>query len=146
MRRDDLERFVSAQNSVLPQVEAELADGFKISHWMWFVFPQIAGLGESPMAKRYAITDADEARRYLAHPVLGERLRRCVRLMLQHEDLSAEDILGSPDDLKFRSSLTLFLAVATDEADIKLFRRALERFYDGRPDPRTLELLGITPA
>jgi len=140
MSEDEFQRFVTAQNGVLDEVEAELADGFKISHWMWFVFPQLAGLGTSAMAQRYAIMDAAEAARYLAHPILGERLRHAVRLMMRHEDLSALDILGSPDDLKFRSSVTLFLSVATD-ADIALFRSALDRFYEGAADPKTLELL-----
>src|SRR5690606_6460743 len=141
MSEDEFQRFVTAQNGVLDEVEAELADGFKISHWMWFVFPQLAGLGTSAMAQRYAIMDAAEAARYLAHPILGERLRHAVRLMMRHEDLSALDILGSPDDLKFRSSVTLFLSVATDAADIALFRSALDRFYEGAADPKTLELL-----
>lgn len=141
MSEDEFQRFVTAQNGVLDEVEAELADGFKISHWMWFVFPQLAGLGTSAMAQRYAIMDAAEAARYLAHPILGERLRHAVRLMMRHEDLSALDILGSPDDLKFRSSLTLFLSIATDAADIALFRSALDRFYEGAADPKTLELL-----
>ena len=141
MSEDEFQRFVTTQNGVLDEVEAELADGFKISHWMWFVFPQLAGLGTSAMAQRYAIMDAAEAARYLAHPILGERLRHAVRLMMRHEDLSALDILGSPDDLKFRSSVTLFLSVATDAADIALFRSALDRFYEGAADPKTLELL-----
>src|ERR1700745_1326563 len=97
----DLQRFVDAQNPVYDQVCAELRDGRKRTHWMWFVFPQIAGLGSSPMAQRYAIGSLDEAQAYLAHPVLGERLRECALAMLAVGDRSAHDILGSPDDLKF---------------------------------------------
>ena len=112
---------------------------------MWFVFPQAAGSGQSSMPRRYAIRDLDRARRYLAHPLLGSRLRRDVRPMTSHKGKSASDILGSPDDLKFRSWLTLFAQAASDEtSDRSLLTKALEHFYDGTPDPRTLELLHST--
>lgn len=137
----DLGRFVAAQDPLLPQIEKELAAGRKQTHWMWFVFPQIAGLGRSPMAERYAIADLDEARRYLAHPLLGERLRRHIALVLAHDDMSAHRIFGSPDDLKFRSCLTLFRAVADDPRDRQLVSDALARFYGGEDDLRTLALL-----
>ena len=132
-----LDRFVSAQASVYPSALAELAAGRKRTHWMWFIFPQIAGLGSSPAAQRYAIASLDEARAYLAHPVLGPRLRECARALLAVEGKSAEKILGYPDDLKLRSSMTLF-ARAADDPDV--FEAVLERYYDG-PDPRTLALL-----
>jgi len=141
MTEPDLIRFVDAQTKIYDQVTEELAAGRKASHWMWFIFPQLAGLGHSVMAQRYAIRDLDEARRYLADPNLGGRLRHCVRLMLRHAGKSATDILGSPDDLKFRSCLTLFRQAAADEADRSLFAEALKQFYAGGPDRRTLELL-----
>src|SRR5262245_27947375 len=112
MVRDDLSRFVEAQAQVYPRVTDELTHGRKQSHWMWFIFPQIAGLGSSPMAQEFAIRDLGEARRYLDHAKLGGRLRACVQLMLRHADKSALEILGSPDDLKFRSCLTLFREAA----------------------------------
>lgn len=133
-----LERFVAAQDPVLPQVLQELGRGRKRSHWMWFVFPQLRGLGSSSMAHLYGLASLEEARAYLAHPVLGPRLRQCCALMLQVPDASAHDILGSPDDMKFRSCVTLFAAAAPDEP---LFRQCLERFYGAAPDPRTLALL-----
>jgi uncharacterized protein (DUF1810 family) len=132
-----LDRFVSAQASVYPSALAELTAGRKRTHWMWFIFPQIAGLGSSPAAQRYAIASLDEARAYLAHPVLGPRLRECAEALLAVEGKSAEEILGYPDDLKLRSSMTLF-ARAADDPDV--FEAVLERYYDG-PDPRTLALL-----
>jgi uncharacterized protein (DUF1810 family) len=137
----DLIRFIDAQAAIYDQVVDELNAGRKASHWMWFIFPQLAGLGRSAMAQRYAIRDLDEARRYLADPILGSRLRRCVRLMLHHAGASATEILGSPDDLKFRSCVTLFREAAADEADRSLFAQALKQFYAGEPDRRTLELL-----
>ena len=111
---------------------------------MWFIFPQLAGLGHSPMARRYAIRDLDQAARYLADPVLGSRLRHDVRLATSHNGKSALEILGSPDDLKFRSCLTLFAAAASDDSDCLLFKQALDQIYGGEPDPRTLELLSST--
>jgi uncharacterized protein (DUF1810 family) len=133
----DLDRFVSAQAGVYREALAELTAGRKRTHWMWFIFPQIAGLGSSPAAQRYAIASLDEARAYLAHPVLGPRLRECADALLAVEGKSAEEILGYPDDLKLRSSMTLF-ARAADDPDV--FEAVLERYYDG-PDPRTLALL-----
>jgi uncharacterized protein (DUF1810 family) len=139
MAAHDLGRFLDAQASVWPAALAELRAGRKQSHWMWFVFPQLAGLGSSPMAVHYAIASADEARAYLADPVLGTRLREGVAAMLTHRGTGAEAILGGIDALKFRSSLTLFAAVADAPA---LFAEALDAFYDGVRDERTLELLG----
>ncbi len=134
----DLERFVRAQDGgVHDQALRELRAGAKRGHWMWFVFPQIAGLGTSPTAQRYAISGLDEARAYLAHPVLGPRLAEACRALLAVEGRSAEQILGYPDDLKLRSSMTLFARAAADPA---VFRAVLDRYYDG-PDPRTEELL-----
>lgn len=134
----DLARFVDAQDGVHEQALAELIAGRKRTHWMWFVFPQLAGLGNSPTAQRFAIRDLGEARAYLAHPVLGPRLARCAEAVLRHHGRTAEEILGYPDDLKLRSSMTLFARAADDPA---LFERVLDRYYDG-PDDRTLKLLG----
>jgi len=134
-----LDRFVEAQAAVWPRALAELERGRKESHWMWFVFPQIAGLGSSPTARHYAIVSADEARAYLAHPLLGARLHEGVAAMLAHRGASAEAILGGIDSLKFRSSMTLFEAVADDPAP---FADALDAFYGGERDRATLGLLG----
>ena len=136
----DLHRFVDAQAGVYEAVVDELRDGRKASHWMWFVFPQLRGLGHSPTAQHYGIASLDEARAYLAHPLLGERLRACTRLVLQVEGRSAHAIFGSPDDFKFRSCMTLFCFAAPDE---DLFDEALGRYFGGEPDPRTVGLLGI---
>jgi uncharacterized protein (DUF1810 family) len=134
----DLERFVAAQANVIERVRDELQRGRKQSHWMWFVFPQLAGLGFSPMAQRYAIASLAEARAYLAHPVLGTRLRECTELVLAIDGKSAHDIFGAPYDLKFRSCLTLFAEAAPDEI---VFNVALEKYFEGAKDPRTLALL-----
>jgi uncharacterized protein (DUF1810 family) len=134
----DLRRFVEAQDGAMETVEAELRAGEKQTHSMWFVFPQFEGLGRSRMARRYAIRSREEASAYLEHPTLGPRLRECTALVNEVKEPSAHDIFGSPDDLKFRSSMTLFDAVATDPEP---FRTALERYYDGTPDPETLRLL-----
>ncbi|MBA4094418.1 MAG: DUF1810 domain-containing protein [Candidatus Accumulibacter sp.] len=134
----DLDRFVNAQDPVYSDVLAELRTGKKRTHWMWFVFPQIAGLGQSEMARRYAIRSSDEAAAYLAHPVLGPRLRECARLVALHRDMEAREIFDSPDDLKFHSSMTLFNDIAPDEA---VFQTCLDQFFDGRPDPETLARL-----
>ena len=134
----DLERFVDAQAPVLGDVLAELRAGRKRSHWMWFVFPQLRGLGSSPLADRYAISSLDEARAYLAHPVLGPRLRDCTRLIIDANASSIGDMLGYPDDLKFRSSMTLFSRAA---ADNEVFRTALERYFGGADDPMTIARL-----
>jgi uncharacterized protein (DUF1810 family) len=134
----DLERFVTAQAPVYPEVVVELRAGRKHGHWMWFVFPQVRGLGLSPTAHRYGVASLDEARAYLQHPSLGRRLEECALLILGHAGRSASEILGSPDDLKLRSSMTLFTAAAPHEP---LYARVLEAFYGGRPDERTLALL-----
>jgi len=134
----DLQRFVDAQNPVYGRVCGELRNGRKQSHWMWFIFPQIAGLGRSPMAQRYAISSLDEAKAYLKHPILGPGLRECTRLVLLLEGRSAYEILGSPDDMKFRSCLTLFARAAPEE---RVFRDALEKYFDGDEDPLTLAKL-----
>ena len=138
MSDSDLDRFVQAQDPVLPQVLRELRDGRKRSHWMWFVFPQLRGLGHSAMAQRYGLASGEEARLYLLHPVLGVRLRDCTALVNAVPGRTIAQVLGSPDDMKFRSSMTLFAAVAPDEP---LFRQALNRFFDGVPDRLTLERL-----
>ena len=134
----DLERFLAAQDRVYPQALAELKRGEKASHWMWFVFPQIAGLGFSPMAQLYAIGSLDEARAYLAHPLLGARLREATEAVLAHRDRPAEAILGKVDAMKFRSSLTLFEAAAEAPGP---FAEALDAFYGGGRDAATLRLL-----
>jgi uncharacterized protein (DUF1810 family) len=135
----DLQRFVDAQDRVYARVVSELRAGRKTSHWMWFVFPQVAGLGSSPMAQRYAITSLDEARAYLAHPVLGTRLVECAQLVLDVRGRDISDILGYPDDLKFCSSMTLFAAL---EESPSIFDAALKQYFGGQPDARTLEILG----
>ena len=142
MSRDpfDLERFVAAQDAHGTHARAldELRAGLKRSHWMWFVFPQIAGLGASPMAQRYAVRSLDEAGAYLAHPVLGARYRECVAVLNSLLTTDAKAVFGGIDAMKLRSSLTLFLRAApTDEA----FAHALEKFFGGAPDQRTLDLL-----
>jgi uncharacterized protein (DUF1810 family) len=134
----DLERFLDAQSSVYPWVLAELRRGQKQSHWMWFIFPQIAGLGHSAMAQRFAIASRGEAVAYLGHAVLGHRLRECTALVDAVDGRAIREILGTPDDLKFRSSMTLFGAVSTDPE----FAAAIWKFYGGRPDQATLDLLG----
>jgi uncharacterized protein (DUF1810 family) len=134
----DLQRFVEAQNSVIDEVKKELRSGRKRSHWMWFVFPQMEGLGRSETARRYAISSRGEAEAYLSHPVLGPRLRDCTALVNAVEGRSANEIFGSPDDLKFRSSMTLFEALAEDSTP---FRTALDDYYDGDRDTKTLDLL-----
>jgi uncharacterized protein (DUF1810 family) len=137
----DLKRFFSAQKSVLAQVSAELNAGRKETHWMWFIFPQLAGLGHSPAAQFYALKDLSHAQRYLAHPVLGTQLRQHVCMLLQHTDRTAREILGTPDDLKLQSCLTLFKAASPTREDQELFEKALQYFYSGEPDRNTLELM-----
>jgi uncharacterized protein (DUF1810 family) len=136
---DDLDRFVTAQEGVYEGVLEELRRGRKTGHWMWFVFPQIAGLGHSAMSQHYAIGSLDEARAYLAHPVLGPRLRECARIVAETTDRTALEILGSIDAMKLRSSVTLFHRAAPDEP---VFAEVLDRFYDGRPDEATDARLG----
>jgi uncharacterized protein (DUF1810 family) len=133
----DLQRFVDAQAPVYRQVCAELAAGRKTSHWMWFVFPQLKGLGRSATAQHYGIGSTAHAQAYWAHAVLGARLKQCTELVLAREGRSAHEIFGPPDDLKFRSCMTLF-ARATGEP---LFTRALDKYFGGQPDPATLALL-----
>jgi uncharacterized protein (DUF1810 family) len=137
----DLERFVAAQEAGFPRALAELRQGRKRSHWMWFIFPQLAGLGQSAMARHYAIGSLSHARAYLAHPVLGPRLRQATRAALDSGVDDPHALLGSPDDMKMRSSLTLFALADPHEP---VFRQALDRFYDGAMDPRTLALLGLS--
>ncbi|WNO53805.1 DUF1810 domain-containing protein [Stakelama saccharophila] len=138
MTADGLDRFVSAQAPAFADALAELAAGRKVGHWMWFVFPQIAGLGLSDTARRYAIADGEEARRYLAHPLLGPRLAEAFDTTCRHAgERSAEAIFGPVDAMKFRSSATLFAVTGSAAA-----ARALNRFFAGEPDLKTLELLG----
>jgi uncharacterized protein (DUF1810 family) len=134
----DLDRFVAAQDAVIATVLSELRTGRKHTHWMWFNFPQVAGLGHSAMAQQYAIHSSDEAAAYLAHPVLGARLRECASLVLAVEDKPIEEIFDSPDDRKFQSSMTLFSDIAPDEA---VFQACLDKYFDGQPDPATLDFL-----
>lgn len=135
----DLKRFLQAQENTYDKALAELRAGRKTSHWMWFVFPQIDGLGRSPTARHYAIKSMAEARAYLGHPVLGARLRECTRAMLALQGLTAHEILGDQDDLKFRSSMTLFEHAAEDK---DLFARAIDTYFAGKRDTLTLTILG----
>ncbi|MGI4849415.1 MAG: DUF1810 domain-containing protein [Janthinobacterium lividum] len=134
----NLARFVTAQAPVLPAVLAELRAGRKTSHWMWFVFPQIAGLGHSAMAREYALSGRDEAAAYLAHPVLGARLHECTALVLAHRGRDVHGIFGSPDDMKFHSSMTLMAEAAPAPS---VFSECLEAFFAGQPDRQTIALL-----
>lgn len=134
----DLERFVEARRPAMAAVFDELREGRKRTHWMWFVFPQIAGLGHSDMARRFAISSIGEARAFLAHPVLGTELRECCRLVNAVEGRTALEIFGQPDDMKFRSSMTLFDRASDGDA---VFREALGKYFGGAPDPRTIERL-----
>src|SRR4029077_2838413 len=133
----DLQRFVDAQAAVYSRVVDELRGGRKQSHWMWFIFPQIAGLGHSAMALRFAISSREKAIASLAHPILGSRLLECTAFVNAVEDRTILDILGSPDDLNFRSSMTLFNAVGSDPE----FSAALAKFFHGKPDRKTLGLV-----
>lgn len=143
MNATHLERFTEAQADVIDSALAELAAGRKRTHWMWFVFPQLAGLGRSPMAAYYGLSGADEARAYLAHPVLGDRLRRCAEVLLQGPGKTASAIFGFPDDAKLLSCLTLFEAVTPSGDDRVLFAAVMERLCNGRRDRRTLAMLGL---
>ncbi|MDB5392734.1 MAG: calpastatin [Rhodospirillales bacterium] len=134
----DLQRFVDAQEAVFEQVLAELSRGRKHSHWIWFIFPQIAGLGRSPMAQKYAISSMGEAEAYLRHAMLGPRLEACTQLVNRVEGRSITDILGYPDDLKFRSSMTLFARAAPNNA---IFGEALRKYFNGEGDQQTLNRL-----
>jgi uncharacterized protein (DUF1810 family) len=135
----DLERFVTAQTPIFAAALSELKAGRKRSHWMWFVFPQLRGLGHSSMATFYGIASRSEARAYLAHKVLGRRLELCTRTVLGHRDKSLHQLFGSPDDMKFQSSMTLFALVAGDAES--LFYKALDQWCGAVLDPQTLELL-----
>jgi uncharacterized protein (DUF1810 family) len=141
--RHDLERFVVAQGGdVYERVVAELRRGVKTGHWMWFVFPQIAGLGTSPMSQRYAISNLDEARDYLDHPVLGPRLRDCAALVVAIDGRTAREVFGGIDAVKLRSSMTLFQRAAPAET---VFHEVLARFFDGTPDEATDRILATLP-
>lgn len=135
-----LQRFLDAQDQggVYERVLGELRAGRKTSHWIWFVFPQVAGLGRSPASREYAIASLDEARAYLAHPVLGPRLHECAAALLAHADKSATEVLGGIDAVKLRSSMTLFSRAAPDEP---LFEQVLDAFFDGDADPATEQLI-----
>ncbi len=134
----DLGRFIQAQERQYDQALAEITSGRKRSHWMWFVFPQFEGLGASSLSRHYSIKSAAEAKAYLAHPVLGSRLVECAEALLRVEGRSAADIFGSPDDVKLRSSATLFASVSQDGS---VFHRVLDKYFDGRLDDRTLRLM-----
>jgi len=136
--RFDLDHFLSAQAGVYPQVLTELQAGQKRSHWIWFIFPQMKGLGSSSHAYLYGIGSLAEAEAYWHHPVLGSRLEECTRLVIHVEKRPIEQILGYPDDLKFRSSMTLFSRAAPQSP---IFTQALDKYFAGKPDPLTLELL-----
>jgi len=136
--RYNLQRFIEAQDPIFQQVLSELRAGRKRSHWMWFIFPQVRGLGRSPTAIEYAISCLDEARAYLAHPVLGPRLRECTQLVILVENRSVAQIFGSPDDMKFRSCMTLFAQASPEDTT---FVRALQKFFRGVPDELTLDRL-----
>ena len=138
MNDHDLQRFVQAQEPLMDDVMAELRAGRKRTHWMWFVFPQLRGLGRSQMAWQFGLQSRDEAVAFLAHPLLGPRLRECVALVLAVDGRSAHDIFGSPDDLKLRSCLTLFSAI---DGPAGVFGQALDKYCEGAPDPATLDLL-----
>ena len=139
----NLHRFITAQERIYDIVLAELRSGQKRSHWMWFVFPQIDGLGHSPTAQHYAIKSRGEARQYLNHPVLGARLMKCAEAVVAIEGLSVSAIFGYPDDLKLKSSMTLFASIAEDPHSV--FIRVLEKYFHGEPDERTLHLLENLP-
>jgi uncharacterized protein (DUF1810 family) len=142
-RRDgyDLERFVRAQEGVHEQACAELRAGRKRTHWMWFIFPQIKGLGSSEMAMRYAIASIEEAKAYLEHPVLGSRLRECTQTVLDVKGKTAEEIFGYPDNLKFHSSMTLFAQAAEISEEDLVFSQALDKYFEGKEDAETIERL-----
>ncbi|PTR16058.1 uncharacterized protein (DUF1810 family) [Nitrosospira sp. Nsp2] len=134
----NLQRFVDAQRPVFESACRELRQGRKQSHWMWFIFPQVQGLGRSEMAQRFAISSREEAEAYLAHPILGPRLRDCSRIVADLKGHSVEDIFGYPDDMKFRSSMSLFAQVT---ANNEIFQQCLEKYFQGEPDPGTLAAL-----
>ena len=137
-----LQRFLDAQAAVIETVRAELSNGQKRSHWMWFIFPQVAGLGSSEMSRRFAISGREEAEAYVGHAVLGERLRTCTNLVNQLQGRSAYQIFGEPDCMKFQSSMTLFAEAGPDRSE---FQQALAKYFDGEPDRKTLAILGREP-
>lgn len=139
---NNLERFVAAQENVYETVLAELRSGMKQTHWMWFIFPQIEGLGHSPTSRYYSIKSREEARQYLSHPVLGPRLLECAAAVMRIDGRSASEIFGSPDDLKLQSSMTLFESVAEGQP---VFAHVLDKYFEGARDQRTLFLLGSSP-
>jgi uncharacterized protein (DUF1810 family) len=139
----DLERFVGAQHGTYEQALAEITNGRKRSHWMWFVFPQFAGLGMSPASQHFAIRSLGEARAYLSHPILGPRLHQCADALLSVAGRTAHEIFGNPDDTKLRSSATLFAAVSSSGS---VFHRLLDRYFDGGADERTLQLIAEAAA
>lgn len=138
MSASEFEHFLAAQASVYDNVLAELQAGEKQTHWMWFIFPQLEGLGHSYMAQRFALHSLDEARRYAQHPQLGRRLRQCAKLVVQTEGRNVSEIFGYPDDLKFHSCMTLFALAVPDEP---LFPQALDKYFQGQKDARTVEFL-----
>ena len=133
-----LNRFIEAQNGPYDEIVRELMDGRKVTHWMWYVFPQIAGLGQSATAKFYAIGDPSEAQSYLVHPILGERLLECTKIVFSLKNRSARDIFGGIDAMKFRSSMTLFMALAGGHS---VYQQAIDKYFDGEPDQKTREIL-----
>jgi uncharacterized protein (DUF1810 family) len=135
----DLNRFISTQEGVFDRALSELRGGMKRTHWMWYIFPQIDGLGYSPTARLYAIKSMEEARQYLSHPVLGPRLKECAEAVLALQGRSASDIFGYPDDMKLQSSMTLFELVAGPRS---VFERVLEKYYQGKKDAGTLQIVG----
>ena len=135
----DLNRFISAQEGVYDRALAELRGGLKRSHWMWYIFPQIDGLGHSPTTRHYSIKSLEEARQYLAHPILGARLVECAEAVLSVQERSASDIFGHPDDWKLQSSMTLFALVSGPRS---VFERVLDKYYQGKRDSRTLQIVG----
>jgi uncharacterized protein (DUF1810 family) len=135
----DLNRFISAQEGIYDRALAELRDGLKRSHWMWYIFPQVEGLGHSPTTRRYSIKSLEEARQYLAHPVLGQRLKESAEAVLAIQGRSTADIFGHPDDWKLQSSMTLFELVSGPES---VFGRILDKYYQGKRDTRTLQIVG----
>jgi uncharacterized protein (DUF1810 family) len=134
----DLDRFVEAQNESYDNIIRELKIGKKVTHWMWYVFPQIAGLGRNATAKFYEIRDQNEARAYLAHPILGQRLLECTKILLTLERKSALDIFGDIDALKLRSSMTLFSSIAGSDS---LYQEVIDKYFEGQPDQKTLDIL-----
>jgi len=140
MKKDTLDRFLKAQDTNYKDALAEIKNGRKTTHWMWYVFPQLSGLGKSEMAQFYSITNFEEARQYLKHPVLGKRLEEISSALLKHRDKSAYEILGSPDDLKLRSSMTLFSSI---ENAPTVFKEILHHFFEDQPDLATIKLLKL---